>query len=159
MITTADIHKLPDSPMKRSALAQLAAQRSAMLTMPAPTPTVPRPQAGVMNKTEAAYARHLELRKIAGEVAWYAFERIVLKLAHRTHYRPDFLVWMPDGEVQCHEVKPRSGAKYFARDDAKAKVKIAAFQFPLFRFFIVWPARGGGWEKEELAGAVVQGKE
>ncbi|MEN4419207.1 DUF1064 domain-containing protein, partial [Enterobacter hormaechei subsp. xiangfangensis] len=35
-----------------------------------------RLKTGQMNKTESAYCQHLELRKHAGEVAWYRFEGI-----------------------------------------------------------------------------------
>ncbi|EOD1518354.1 hypothetical protein ACJGFN_000102 [Escherichia coli] len=40
-----------------------------------------RLKTGQMNKTESAYCQHLELRKHAGEVAWYRFEGIKLRLA------------------------------------------------------------------------------
>ena len=36
---------------------------------------------GRMNKTETAYAAQLELRKAAGEVAWWVFEGLKLRLA------------------------------------------------------------------------------
>ena len=40
-----------------------------------------RLKTGQMNKTESAYCQHLELRKRAGEIAWYRFEGIKLRLA------------------------------------------------------------------------------
>ncbi|VEB42963.1 Uncharacterised protein [Chromobacterium violaceum] len=33
-----------------------------------------RLRTGAMNKTEAAYAQHLEAQKVAGRVAWFKFE-------------------------------------------------------------------------------------
>lgn len=39
-----------------------------------------RLKTGQMNKTESAYCQHLELRKRAGEIAWYRFEGIKLRL-------------------------------------------------------------------------------
>ena len=51
-----------------------------------------RLKVGAMNKTEAAYARTLELRKAADEVAWYKFEGLKFRLADNTFYTPDFAV-------------------------------------------------------------------
>ncbi len=105
-----------------------------------------RRKPGVMNKTEAAYAAHLESQRIAGIVEWYAFEAITFKLAADTRYTPDFLVMLADGRLQCHEVKG------FWRDDAKVKIKVAAEKFPLEFIAVRMKAKrdGGGWEVEEF---------
>ena len=108
---------------------------------------VGRLKSGEMNKTEARYqAEILEPRKQAGEIAWYRFEGITLKLAPDTRYTPDFFVMLANGELEAHEVKG------FFTDDAKVKTKIAADMFPI-RFFII-KARtkkdGGGWEIKEV---------
>lgn len=106
-----------------------------------------RLKTGAMNKTEAAYAQHLELLKHAGEVAWYRFEGIKLRLADNTFLTPDFAVMLADGHLQAHEVKG------FWRDDAKAKTKIAAEMYPIE--FLIVTARpkkdGGGWKIEVIA--------
>ncbi|EGX16832.1 gp8 domain protein [Escherichia coli STEC_S1191] len=52
-----------------------------------------------MNKTESAYCQHLEQRKRAGEIAWYRFEGIKLRLADNTFYTPDFAVMLATGEM------------------------------------------------------------
>ena len=101
---------------------------------------------GTMNRTEAAYAGHLEERKASGEVLWYAFEAMTLKLADGCRYTPDFAVMQPDGQLQMHEVKG------YWQDDAKAKIKVAASLFPML-FIAVYkkPKReGGGWKYEEF---------
>lgn len=105
-----------------------------------------RLKVGAMNKTEAAYDKALADRKHAGEVAWYRFEGIKLRLADNTFYTPDFAVMLADGAIECHEVKG------FWQDDARAKIKIAADQYP-FRFIAVTakPKKaGGGWNAEEF---------
>lgn len=105
-----------------------------------------RMKAGTMNRTEAAYAKHLEGLKAAGEVVWYAFEGMTFKLADRTRYTPDFAVLRADGLMEIHEVKG------FFREDAKVKIKVAAEKFP-FRFLIIRakPKRdGGGWDIQEI---------
>lgn len=105
-----------------------------------------RLKTGAMNKTEAAYDKTLAARKHAGEVAWYRFEGIKLRLADNTFYTPDFAVMLADGAMECHEVKG------FWQDDARAKIKIAADQYP-FRFIAVTakPKKdGGGWKEEEF---------
>lgn len=107
-----------------------------------------RLKVGQMNKTEAAYAAALELRKAAGEVAWYRFEGLKLRLADNTFYTPDFAVMLASGAMECHEVKGHW------QDDARAKIKIAADMYP-FRFLAVKvkPKKsGGGWEIEDFSG-------
>ncbi len=103
-----------------------------------------RLKAGAMNKTEAAYDQHLALLQHAGEIQWRRFEGLKLRLADNTFYTPDFAVMAADGVIECHEVKG------FWQDDARAKIKVAADQYP-FRFKAV-KARakkdGGGWEEE-----------
>jgi len=99
-----------------------------------------------MNKTEAAYQQHLELRKHAGEIVWYRFEGIKLRLADKTFYTPDFAVMLTDGAMELHEVKG------YWLDDARAKTKIAAEQYP-FRIIAVTAKSkkaGGGWAIEEF---------
>jgi hypothetical protein len=87
------------------------------------------PQRGRMNKTEAAYAQHLDALKLAGEIVGYRFEAMTLRLADRTSYTPDFLVETVDGpRLEFHEVKG------FWRDDARVKFKVAAELFPMFAF-------------------------
>ena len=54
---------------------------------------------GTMNKTEAAYADHLELQRHAGEVLWFKFEPLKFRLADATFYQPDFMLLTKDG---CH---------------------------------------------------------
>lgn len=100
---------------------------------------------GQMNKTETAYAAHLEREKQHGDVAAYWFESMKIRIAKNCWYCPDFLVMRPSGELELHEVK---GARAIFRDDAKVKVKAAAEMFP-YRMFVCYPARGGFWEIEE----------
>lgn len=109
-----------------------------------------RLKAGAMNKTETSYAQHLEARKIGGDVLWYKFEGIKLRLADKTFLTPDFAVMTRDGVMELHDVKG------FMMDDANVKIKVAAEQYP-FRFFIVkkskvfWNLIPVGREQEELA--------
>jgi hypothetical protein len=91
---------------------------------------------GVMNKTEASYAKHLELRKHDGDVLWYRFEGIKLRLADKTFLTPDFAVMTRDGVMELHDCKG------FMMDDANVKIKVAADQYP-FRFFIIRKSKIG----------------
>jgi hypothetical protein len=105
-----------------------------------------RLKTGQMNKTEAEYGKLLELRKQAGEVLWYLFEGVKLRLADNTFYSPDFTVMLADGTMEIHEVKGHW------EDDARVKIKVAAERFP-FRFIAVKkrPKKdGGGWATEVL---------
>lgn len=105
-----------------------------------------RLKAGQLNKTEQAYAERLRALQAAGQIQWYRFEGVKLRLADKTFYTPDFAVMAADGVIEMHEVKG------FWQDDARAKIKIAADQYP-FRFIAVRvkPKReGGGWAVEEF---------
>lgn len=105
-----------------------------------------RLKTGERNKSEAAYESVLQARKIAGEVAWYRFEGIKLRLADNAFYTPDFAVMLASGQIELHEVKG------FWADDARVKIKVAADQYP-FRFIAVMARSkrdGGGWKVEEF---------
>lgn len=105
-----------------------------------------RLKTGQLNKTEEAYQRELELRWSAGEVLWFKFEGLKLRLADNTFYTPDFAVMLSDYTIECHEVKG------FWQDDARAKIKIAADMYP-FRFIAVKvqaKKNGGGFSVEEF---------
>ncbi len=101
---------------------------------------------GQMNKTEAGYAEHLRLQQIAGDVLWYKFEGVKLRLADNTFYTCDFAVLAKDGILEMHECKG------FWMDDAKVKIKVAASIYP-FRFIAIKvraKKHGGGWTREEF---------
>ena len=97
------------------------------------------------NKTEAAYMALLEARKRAGEILWYRFEGITLKLAQDTRYTPDFFVLAADGSLECHETKGP-----FMREDSWIKLKIATSLFP-FRFIFAQKTKNEGWQIKEVS--------
>lgn len=99
-----------------------------------------------MNGTEKAYAEELRLRQLAGEVVWYEFEAVSFRIGEGAHYKPDFLVMLADGSMECHEVKG------FWAEAARVRIKVAADRFP-FRFVAVVKRskkQGGGWDVEEF---------
>ena len=93
-----------------------------------------------MNKTEQAYSLHLEAQRQAGDVLWWAFECLKLRLADATFYSPDFIVMLSDGSIEAHEVKGHW------QDDARVKIKVAAETFP-FRFKAFKKKGNGGTEE------------
>lgn len=108
-----------------------------------------RLEQGKMNRTEAAYAAHLEMLKRAGVILSYAFEAVKLRLGKGSFYTPDFHVQLANGVIEFHEVKGHW------RDDARTKIKNAAYLFPMYRFIAVRKAKkneGGGWETEIFGG-------
>lgn len=112
-----------------------------------------------MNKTEAAYAAHLEGLRHAGAIQWWGFEVFKIRLADATFYTPDFLVIAQDGTLEVHEVKacwrPKWGADGQLKrkggagweEDARVKVKVAAEHFPAV-FKGVHQDPGGNWQAE-----------
>jgi len=107
-----------------------------------------RLKAGTMNGLESRYAAHLELRKAVGEVAWWEFEGIKLRLADATFLTVDFDVMLADGTIELHDTKGGP-----IEDDAAVKIKLAAEKYP-FRFFVVRENRkrdGGGFILKEVS--------
>ncbi len=96
-----------------------------------------------MNNTEVDYASYLEQQRMAGEILWWRYEGIKLKLADNTFLTPDFFVMTKLRSLEVHETKG------FWRDDARVKIKVAASIYP-FRFIAV-KKKGGGWEREEFS--------
>lgn len=83
-----------------------------------------------MNKTEQAYAERLKLLQQAGEIQWFEFEPMNLKLADKCFYRVDFLVMDAHGFLEVHEVKGG-----YITDDSLVKIKAASEKFP-FKFIM-----------------------
>ena len=98
---------------------------------------------GEMNKTEAAYARHLDTLNFSGQVLAYWFESQKFKIGtNACWYTPDFLVQMASGEIEVHEVKGHWA------DDALVKIKALALHYP-YRVIAV-KLVGGAWEVREF---------
>jgi hypothetical protein len=99
-----------------------------------------------MNKLEAAYAEHLGALMAVGDVLWFKYEAIKLRLADKTFYTPDFMVLTGEEVLEAHEVKG------FWQDDARVKIKVAAEMYPfVFRAFSQQAKkRGGGWLEERF---------
>ena len=110
------------------------------------TQALGRLKSGQMNKTEAAYMAVLATRLHAGELAWFRFEGVKLRLADNTFYTPDFSVMCADGQMEMHEVKG------FWTDDARVKIKVAAEMYP-FRFLAIRQDKKspGGWSYERFS--------
>jgi hypothetical protein len=115
-----------------------------------------RVKRGTQNKTEAAYEAHLNLRKIAGEVAWFRFEPITFKLADDCRWTPDFAVMLADGLFEIHDTKGtkkrtrKDGTRVagaYIEEDARVKIEVAAAMFP-FVFKTVYRVDGEWVEKE-----------
>jgi hypothetical protein len=99
-----------------------------------------------MNRTEAAYAAELSIRKAAGEVIDFGFERMKLRLADGAWYCPDFLLVMADRSIELHEVKG------FEREAAIVRLKVAAELYPHFRFYLVKKV-DAGWSRRWIGPA------
>lgn len=105
-----------------------------------------RHRQGEMNKTELAYAEHLDLLKGAGELYAWFFESLKLRLGERCWYTPDFLVIPCSGEerYELHEVKG------WWEDDARVKVKACASLYHWFKIIGVKLVKKE-WVREEFS--------
>ena len=96
-----------------------------------------------MNQWEMLYAQEeLEPRRLIGEIQWYGFEAMKIRLADGAYYTPDFAVLESSGALWFAEIKG------FAREAAVVRFKVAAettpFEFRMYRKKKI--AEGGGWE-------------
>lgn len=91
----------------------------------------PKSLSSEMNVTEKHLDRELQLEKLQGHIKEYHFESIGLKIAPKTWYFPDFVVFMPDDRMHVIEVKG------FLRDDAAAKYKVAVGLYPGIHFHMI----------------------
>lgn len=104
---------------------------------------------GSMNQTEAAYAEHLEARKLAGEILDYKFHPMNIRLAKNTFYEVDFLVLAADMGLEIHETKGG-----FTSDKGQLKIKLVGETMPWFRMLKVTKKlkrEGGGWKVEDFS--------
>jgi hypothetical protein len=100
-----------------------------------------------MNKTEERFKR--EVIDQMENVLFDCFGSIKLRLADRTWYTPDFVVWMANGADCIFEVKGSWKAPH--QEDSRVKLKVAAEAYPQFQFFAAVPNREtGGWDIEEI---------
>jgi hypothetical protein len=110
---------------------------------------VRRPTEPAMTKLERLYGEKLDRMKAAGQVMWWAFNQVRLRIAtgeKAAWYKPDFFVQFADGHFEMHETKG------FERQRGLLALKVAAGQFPMFRFVLVKRVKGE-WTYEEFKGA------
>ena len=107
-----------------------------------------RLKTGEMNKLETAYNEQLKADLNAGEILWFKFEGLKLRLADNTFLTVDFFVMNKNNELEARDVKG------YMMEDAKVKMKVAASIYP-FKFFVVKAKAkkdGGGWDITEIKG-------
>lgn len=98
-----------------------------------------RQNANGLNKTEQAF--YDELKLMANCTVFP--QSITLKLANGLRYTPDFMLVSPFGTWWAYETKG------FMRDDANAKLKMAAAKFPMIKFHLV-TRKAGQWQVQTV---------
>jgi hypothetical protein len=84
-------------------------------------------------------------RQLTGDIVWWAFEGIKLRLAEHV-LDADFAVMWKRRRDRLFDVK---GAKHLVEDDSRAKLKIAADKYP-FPIFLAWPEGKDGFHVEPV---------
>ena len=106
-----------------------------------------RAKRGGMNETEREYSLLLEALKQKGEIAWWGFEAITLRLADGCRYTPDFVTVKPCGTWKEHHdltfIEIKGGHIW---DDSKVKFKVAREQF-WWAEFVCWQKKKGQWKQ------------
>ena len=97
---------------------------------------VPISKPGRMNKTEAAYALHLDALRHVGQLDSWMFEEFRLRIGDRSFYKPDFVIWMPNFAIEIHEIKGHE------REAAIVRWKACAEKFHRFRFKMIKRVNG-----------------
>jgi len=114
----------------------------------------PRRQPGVMNKLEQRFWEmvqesieeedFIDLGGRGLSPLECRYECTTLKLAKDLRYTPDFQIISRDGHIWFFETKG------FWRDDARAKIKMAAEKFQEYRFVSASWTKKDGWKFEEF---------
>lgn len=106
-----------------------------------------RLKVGEKNQTEQRYEDEvLKPSMIAGEILWYRFEGIKLRLADNTFLTVDYAVLPASGILTMVDVK---GSAAIVEEDARVKMRVAADAYP-FAFQLAFPAKGGGWTVKDI---------
>lgn len=99
-----------------------------------------------MNSTETRFEMEkLKPMQFSGEIVSYRYESIRLKLANGKWYKADFQA-MKDGRLCFMEVK---GGRPRQREAGIGDVKVAAFQYPEFEFWI-YRYKEGQWDDQRV---------
>ncbi len=102
--------------------------------------TEPRPRG--MNRLESRFAAELAAWKATGQIEWWGYEVLKLRLAKGAWYKPDFLVQFKQGFV-LYETKG------FMREAANVRIKVAAETYRFFKFIVVRLVKGQ-WHYTEI---------
>lgn len=106
-----------------------------------------RLKVGEKNQTEQRYEDEiLRPAMIAGEILWYRFEGIKLRLADNTFLTVDYAVLPKSGVLTMVDVK---GGAAVVQEDARVKMRVAADSYP-FAFQLAFPVKGGGWTVQDV---------
>ncbi|WP_287002285.1 hypothetical protein [Sphingobium sp.] len=106
-----------------------------------------RMKVGEKNQTEQRFEdEYLRPLLLAGEISWYRFEGIKLRLADNTFLTVDYAVLPAGGVLTMIDVK---GGAAVVQEDARVKMRVAADQYP-FLFQYAFPAKGGGWTIKDV---------
>jgi hypothetical protein len=97
-----------------------------------------------MNRTETAYAWLLEGYKRVGDILYWEYNVVTLRIGNDCRYTPDFLVLRKDLVIELHEVKGS-----YTREDALVKIKAAAAHFP-FVFILAVYGDNKEWKITEV---------
>ncbi|CAM8631350.1 hypothetical protein [Sphingobium cupriresistens] len=106
-----------------------------------------RMKSGEKNQTEQRYEDEVLLPgRLTGDILWYRFEGVKLRLADNTFLTVDYAVLPKDGVLTMIDVKGGPGV---VTEDARVKMRVAADTYP-FVFQMTWPNRRHGWIVEEI---------
>jgi hypothetical protein len=105
----------------------------------------------IMNKTEIEYAQQLELQRLVGDILYWEFEKIKIRIGYRCWLNVDFFIQFADGHFEVHDTKGaqkrKNGKTYRAEDDAIVKARaLGSKQFPIPIYF-VHKGDNGEWQK------------
>lgn len=96
---------------------------------------------GVMNKTEKRFQDNVLIPlRMLGEIVEFRFEAIKFRFGNdwKATYLPDFMVVLPNFEIEFHDVKGSGGWE----EDALQKIKACAAMYPQFHWIGSQERRG-----------------
>lgn len=115
----------------RAHQARVAGQQPRVIAAAVQDKVVNTARTPYRSRLEEEYAFILEMRKRAGEIRDFGYERVTLWLQGRVRYTPDFDVERWDGFIELHECKG------WNRESGRNKLRGAIESFPAFHWYIV----------------------
>jgi len=97
------------------------------------------------SKLEEEFRLSLYVDLQRGNIVWFDYEAMRLRIGKDAYYKPDFVTLSWGGSMTFYEVKGHW------REAARVRIRAAAERYRMFSFFAVSKPKGEGWKYEAFS--------